>query len=225
MDLVVSAIIDLALYHQSTCMTEPATALYTDLADLPLYNWIELSVSGNMKWLVKDGTVPDDLTEHYETLLNEYQSIVKDTKSQHDHQVKIEYAKLANYIDHVTIAINALRLYGRDEAIITILQTGKPQGLGFERLTYNDLEKDLKLTENYLKMDIVKFEQAKNQLEKMVKAVGDTGVNSKGAFYQEVVSLSKWLGFGIQPKETTVMQYISYLNMLQIEIQANRNKK
>lgn len=207
-------------------MNEPIpTVVFQDLADLPLYNWIELSVSGNMKWLVKDGPMPDDITEHYDTLLNEYQSLVKDTKSQHDHQVKIEYAKLANYIDHVTIAINALRLYGRDEAIITILQTGKPQGLGFERLTYQDLEKDLKLTENYLKMDIVKFEQAKNQLEKMVKVAGDTGVNSKGAFYQELTSLSRWLQFGINPKVTSVMEYISYLNALQLEIQANRGKK
>jgi hypothetical protein len=74
-------------------------------------------------------------------------------------------------------------------------------------------------------MDIVKFEQAKNQLDKMVKAAESNGGNSKGQFYEQITSLSKWLQFGINPKECSVMQYISYLNMLDAEIRANRNKK
>jgi hypothetical protein len=200
------------------------TLLFDDLSDLPLYNWIELAVSQNMKWLVKSGPVPEDLSDHYQELLSEYQIIVKDTKSDIEHKTRVTYAKLANRIDHITIAIGALRIE-RDEDIIRILQTPQPDGLGFERLTYDDLERDLRLTENYLKMDIVKFEQAKNQLDKMVKAAESNGGNSKGQFYEQITSLSKWLQFGINPKECSVMQYISYLNMLDAEIRANRNKK
>ena len=137
------------------------TELYTDLSDLPLYNWIEISVTNNLKWLVKSGEMLEDLTEHFGLLLAEYQSLVKDTKTAHEHTTKVNYAKLANRIDHVQIAVNALRIE-RDEDMIRILR----EKLGFERLTYEDLEKDLKLTENYLKMDIVKFEQAKNQLDR-----------------------------------------------------------
>jgi len=206
--------------------TRPETILYTDLSDLPLYNWIELATSQNLKWLVKSGPMPDDLSDHYQSLLTEYQILVKDTKSDIEHKTRVTYAKLANRIDHIQIAVNALRMHGRDTELIRILQTPQPDGLGFERLKYDDLEKDLKLTENYLKMDIVKFEQAKNQLDKMVKAAETNGtVNSKAQFYEQITSLSKWLQFGINPKETSVMQYISYLNMLDAEIRANRNKK
>lgn len=208
-------------------MTEtppPITELYTDLSDLPLYNWIEVAVSNNLKWLVKSGPIPDDLTDHYQSLLTEYQLLVKDTKTDVEHKIKVTYARLANRIDHIQIAVNALRIE-RDEDIIRILQTPQPDGLGFERLTYEDLEKDLKLTENYLKMDIVKFEQAKNQLDKIIKVSGDSGVNSKQMMYEQIGSLSKWLTFNINPKDTSVMQYITFLNMLDIEIRANRNKK
>lgn len=210
-------------------MTEHAeilpTLLYTDLSDLPLYNWIELACTSNMKWLVKSGPIPDDLSDHYASLLAEYQILVKDTKSDIEHKTRVTYARLANRIDHITVAVNALRFHGRDEDLIRILQTPQPDGLGFERLKYDDLERDLKLTENYLKMDLVKFEQAKNQLDKMVKAAESSGAgNSKGVFYEQITSLSKWLQFGINPKECSVMQYISYLNMLDSEIRANRGK-
>lgn len=201
--------------------TPDLTILYTDLSDLPLYNWIECAVSQNLKWLVNSGPIPDDLTEHYQALLTEYQLLVKDTKSDIEHKTKVTYARLANRIDHIQIAVNALRIE-RDEDIIRILQTPQPEGLGFERLTYEDLERDLKLTENYLKMDIIKFEQAKNQLDKIIKASEHDGVNSKGMFYEQITSLSKWIGFGINAKQTSVIEYVSYLNMLQVEIKANR---
>lgn len=190
------------------------TELYADLSDLPLYNWIEIAVSNNLKWLVKSGEIPEDIDAHYDLLLAEYQELVQDAKSANSHQVKVTYAKLANRIDHVNIALNALRIE-RDEGIIRILRGL----LGFDRLTYDDLEKDIKLTETYLKMDIIKLEQAKNQLDKIFKSAENTsGTTTKGMFYQEITSLSKWLNFGINPKETSVMQYVSYLNMLQLEI-------
>jgi hypothetical protein len=204
--------------------TQPETVLFQDLSDLPLYNWIETAVSGNLKWLVKSGPIPDDLETHYSTLLSEYQSLVKDAKTSNDHSLKVTYALLANRIDHVNIALNALRI-GRDADIIRILQTPPPDGLGFSRLTYDDLEKDIKLTENFLRMDMVKLNQAKAQLEKIFKTAGDTeGVNSKGMFYEQIVSLSKWLQFGINPKETSVIQYISYLNALTDEVKRNEKK-
>lgn len=193
------------------------TELYTDLSDLPLYHWIELATSGNMKWLVKSGPIPEDIADHYEVLLAEYQSLVKDTKSSNDHSIRVTYAKLANRIDHVNIALNVLR-HTRDEGIIAILQAPEPNGLGYDRLAFEDLPKDIKLVETYLKMDIIKFEQAKGQLEKIMKTADTDGVNSKGMFYEQIVSLSKWLSFGINPKETSVIQYISYLNMLMIEV-------
>lgn len=210
--------------HAAEVLPTP-TELYTDLSDLPLYNWIELACTSNLKWLVKSGPIPLDLSDHYASLLAEYQILVKDTKSDIEHKTRVTYARLANRIDHITVAVNTLRIE-RDEELIRILQTPQPDGLGFERLSYDDLERDLKLTENYLKMDIVKFEQAKNQLGKMVKAAESSGAgNSKGVFYEQITSLSKWLQFGINPKECSVMQYISYLNMLDAEIRANRNKK
>jgi hypothetical protein len=201
------------------------TELFQDLSDLPLYNWIETAVSGNLKWLVKSGPIPDDLETHYSELLAEYQSLVKDAKTSNDHSLKVTYALLANRIDHVNIALNALRM-GRDADIIRILQTPQPNGLGFSRLTYDDLDKDIKLTENFLRMDMVKLNQAKAQLEKIFKTAGDTdGVNSKGMFYEQITSLSKWLQFGINPKETSVIQYVSYLNALTDEVKRNKNKK
>lgn len=202
--------------------TTDLTILYTDLCDLPLYNWIELAVSQNLKWLVKSGPIPDDLTDHYQTLLTEYQLLVKDTKTDIEHKLKVEYAVLANRIDQVNLALSALKMHGYDEDIIRILQADKPQGLGFWRVNFEDLNKGIELVETFLAHDKKRFEQAKNQLDKIIKASAHDGGNSKGMFYEQIVSLSKWIGFGINPKQTSVIEYVSYLNMLQVEIKANR---
>lgn len=199
-------------------IAEPSYELYQDCSEIPLYNWIKLAVTANHKWLIKSGKTEDDLSEAYEAIFTEYTSLVKDVRSTQELRLKIAITSLANRIDQVKLCVSHLR-FERDEKLIEILRND----LGFYRLAYDDLDKDLNLTETLMRTDTIKFEQKKQQYEKMVGDVSDSG-NGEVDFYEQVQVLSKWLGFSINPKNTSLMQYIVYLNALKLEIKNSQIK-
>lgn len=198
--------------------------LYADCSELPLYNWVKLACTGSLTWLIKTGICSDGgiLQQRYELITGEYGTLIKDTKATQELKLKIQLTQLANKIDQVNVAVHALRTLGRDENIIAILRSPIPIGLGFGRLSYVNLEHDLKLTESYLQMDVVRFKQRSGEMATLVEKAASKGSgSSEGEFYSEIASLSKWIDFGIAPRDTSVMQYISYLNMLKLEIKNN----
>lgn len=174
--------------------------------------------------MVKSGACWDEaaLTERYAELVTEYGTLVKDAKTTQELKLKIALTQLANKIDQVNIAVHTLRTFGWNEDVVRILRAPVPVGLGFTRLSYapEKLEADLKFTETFLQMDIVRFKQRSVDMETLLKKAGG-GVNSEAEFYGEITMLSKWLGFGIHPKETSLLQYVGYLNMLKAEIKNN----
>lgn len=197
--------------------------LYNDCSELPLWNWIKIAVTADLVYLVKEGSFNNDrLQDHYEAIKEEYTTLVKDTRSTQELKTKISLTQLANRIDHVNTALHILRTSGFDVDVIALLRGPLPYGLGFARLDYKDLERDIKLTESYLQMDVVKFNQRKADLDKLTKSA-EGAVNNEGSFYEEISYLSKWLGFGINPRECTLIQYISYLNALKLEIKSQQN--
>lgn len=191
--------------------------LYNDCSELPLYRWIKLAVTGDYKWLIKTGKTKDDLADHYHKVYTEYTSLVKDVRSTQELKLKIAVSTTAKRIDHIQICVNLLRVK-RDEKLIHLLQNE----LGFSRLTYIDLDKDLTLTETLMRSEIVKYEQKRIQLEKMFTDMAD-GDNGELEFYEQIRILAKWLTFNIDPHTTSVIQYISYLNALKLEIKNNQN--
>lgn len=196
-----------------TKVNDAETILYADCSEIPLYNWIKIAITGNHKWLVKSGPVSNDLSEHYEFIYAEYQTLVKDTKSSHELTLKINLAQTANRIDIIKVCIHQLRLE-KDERLISILHS-----LGFNRLTYTDLEKDLKLTETYLQSDIIKFQQKKIQYEKMsVEDGGGITGAVEADFYNQISIIEKWKGSAIDVYNYSVIKWVSDLNQLKAEI-------
>lgn len=211
---------------QSLPISKPHYVLYNDCSELPLFNWVKLVCSGDLKWIVSEGRCEDakELQEQYTKLVAEYSTLIRDTRTTQELKLKIQVTQLANKIDQVNVAMHALRTGGRDLEIIRILRTPVPNGLGFGRLSYVNLEHDLKLTESYLKMDEVRYKQRSLEIETLLKKAEANGGNSESDFYSEISSLSKWLGFGIAPRETTVIQYVSFLNQLKLEIKNSERK-
>lgn len=204
------------IFKKTLKIIKPPYELYQDCSLLPLFNWIKIAVTGDYKWLIKAGETDDDLSATYEAIFTEYTSLVKDVRSAQELRLKIAITTLANRIDHIKICIEQLRIE-RDERIVSILQNK----LGFHRLTYIDLDKDLGLTETFMRSDIVKFEQNKIQHEKMFENIGDGG-NTEADFYEQISMLEKWKGYAINPHTTSVLQYVIYVNQLKHEIKNNQ---
>lgn len=211
-------------FNRRSIQISKTSSVYKDCSELPVYNWIKLAVTGDLQWLMKEGgdegiqsNETGRLQSLYEAILAEYGTLIKDTKTSQELRLKIDITTIAHRIDHVRVCVNLLRIE-RDEKLIDILRTK----LGFARLNYEDLKRDLDLTETYLKADIVKFEQRKGQYEKLTE--GEIGSGTEADFYEQVAILSKWLTFGIDVYKTSVLQYVSYLNQLKNEIKNQNNK-
>lgn len=194
------------------------TILYAGCSELPLYRWIKLACTGDHKWLIKSGPVID-VSDQYAAIYAEYQTLVKDTRSSQELTLKIGIVQLANRIDVIKICIHQLRIE-RDERIIEILHK-----LGFTRLKYIDLEKDLKLTETYCQSDVVKLTQKQNQYTKMVGEIDGNGT-AESDFYNQISIIEKWKGSAIDVHSYSVMHWVSDLNNLKAEIrEAEKNRK
>lgn len=190
--------------------------LYRDCSELPLYNWIKLAITGSHKWLIKSGDTDDDLSDSYAAIFTEYTSLVKDIRTVQELKLNISINTLANRIDHINICINHLRIE-REERLISILQNE----LGFYRLSYTDLQKDLDLTETLTRSDIVKLEQKKQHYAKMIVETDSGTNNDESAFYEQISVVEKWKGYAINPHTVSLLQYIVYLNQLKTEIKNN----
>ncbi len=179
-------------------------SVYSTCADLPLYNWIELCVTGDLKWLVKSGE-PTDLSEAYLALADEYSEVAKDPQALHTLTLKKQIAILNNKLVCIQLAVDHLQTV-RNEEVIAILR----KDLGFASLNYADLEKDLPRTINLAKSMYAKLQILEKQLGEQVKKSG--GEVTREGYYSELAIIGKWAGFQIQPKKYSVMEYIVLKN-------------
>lgn len=207
------------IFNRKKAILADVYETYNDCSELPLFNWIKLAVTGDHKWLLKSGTTNDDLSNIYDAIIAEYTSIIKDVRSTQEHKLKIAVNTLAKRIDHINIAVAQLRIE-RDERLIAILR----EQLGFSRLTYVDLDKDLDLTLTFIKSDIIKFEQKKIQLLALIEQAEESSDNGEVAAWENVTMLEKWLSISINAKDCSIMRYLVYLNTLKLEIKNNQIK-
>ena len=178
---------------------------------MPLYNWIELCVTGDLKWLVKEGT-PDGLTETYLNIADEYAEVSKDEKSGRILRLKIQIATLNNRLICIESAVQFLSVVRSDE-VIDILRTK----YGFYSLKYDNLDVDLRRTLSIAKRDYVKLKMAEDDLSKLVNSGG--GEIKREDFYSELAVLGKWANMQISPKNYTVMEYIVLKNAFKADKQ------
>lgn len=183
---------------------QPSGCSYQSCAELPLYNWIELCVTGDLKWLIKEGT-PENLTDTYLNIADEYAELSKDEKAGRVLRLKIQIATLNNKLICIESACNFLSVT-RNEEVIDILRNK----LGFISLKYDNLDVDLAKTISIAKSDHVRLKKAEKSLSDMLANGG--GEIKREDFYTELAVLSKWANRQISPHTHSLMEYIVLKN-------------
>lgn len=183
-----------------TNLEQPSGHIYQSCSELPLYNWIELCVTGELKWLIREGN-PTDLAEAYLKIADEYAEVSKDEKAGRVLRLKIQIATLNNKLICIESAVNFLAIQRNDE-VINILRTQ----YGFNSLKYDNLDEDLRKTISKAKTDHVKLKTLENQLNQLVSSGG--GTIKREDFYSELAILGKWAGRQISAQTHTVMEYL-----------------
>lgn len=167
---------------------------YTSVYDLPLYNFIQISLyNEHEKWLVKPET--------WEKILTQYSELSGDKNMSHMFNLVRQITYLTNRLNVIELLVKQLNVR-RIQGLVDLLKND----LGF-KLTFDDLQADLKRVVSLSKADVIKLKLAQKQYDDLKSKSG--GEVTESDWIDEISVLSKFQGYAIKQKETTVGEYLS----------------
>lgn len=185
---------------QNSSNTSKTGLVYKSISDLPLHNFIEITITGDLKWLIIEGE-PQDLDEHWANIYSEYDDVVGAGGESKGLSLAKQITMLTNKLTVIKNLIQYLRVK-RSERLIELLTAD----YGF-KFKYTDLQKDLNRTETLLKTDELKLIKLTADYEKLSESKGMT----REDFTDILVSLSKHLGYMPNKHKITVAEYVSMI--------------
>jgi hypothetical protein len=160
--------------------------------------------TGNLAYLIISGK-PGSLEVAWAKIYEEYLSLTNDTKFSTTFRIKKDIYYLTNKLQIISTIVTHLEDRYNSELCKHL------RSLGFNlKFTQESINKDLELVAKLSKSIILRVQQLNKEyatLTKEEKAV------TKQDYYDAMASLEKFRGGGIDPKTTTLMQFISLFNL------------
>lgn len=177
-------------------INETAKSDFTNCSDLPFINFIKITVTGDLKWLGRCAD-PEAL---WQSIHSEYTELSGDTSNTRGLELAKQIGYLTNRINITNMIIYHLSIRGRIDELIDELKN-----MGY-RLSYSDLDADLKRTISLSKSDHVKLQAAQTQYDAL-----ETGDKvTEFSWYQTLSALAKHRQVNvINPALITVIEYIA----------------
>ncbi len=204
--------------------TSSAT-LHQSCSTLPLSNFLEIIITGELRWLIRDGSPSDaELAEAWTAILEEYGTHVKTEKSDSVFACWKRIKKLQADIQFIEKSVMVLK-HQYDEEIAEWLSSK-----GFGQVEYStDREKYLRSLygiETGSKTLIVLLNQTEAEYQTLTAGQAEdtsTPEEKRMRYEKEIALLGKFQGFRIVKEKITVLEYCAILNNY-IE-ESNRLKK
>lgn len=192
---------------------------YRDCADLPLWNWIEVTVTKDLKYLVKTGNVASaELLDIWTAINDEYRTLMRDLDNNYGFELRKEIAVADQDLLTITAVVNQLRIR-RNEELISILQNN----FNF-RLKYVDLNTDLDRTLRQWENRLVQLRLKEKELSDLKSTEAPKEI-TRFDMIEQLRVLSEFQGYHIKMKEVSVAEYIAVYNAfkMDVEIKLARN--
>lgn len=184
---------------------------YTNCADLPLWVWVEINETKDLKYLLIKGNLPvERLVEIWSNLNDEYRQLIRDVDNNHSFDLKKQTFTEDKDLITITAIVNQLRIRRNDE-LIEILKND----FNF-RLNYVDLTRDLDMTLKQAKFRGFQLKEKEKQLESL--ATGGKSFD-KFEFIEQLVVLSEFQGYHLKLKELSLAEYIAVYNRFKADIE------
>lgn len=196
-----------------------ARSTYKSCSDLPLYNFIQILVYDDKNLLYNRPKKPwhkaADLDSIWDSIFMQYIEESKDDRSKAVLELMKEISFISNKLEIIQQCVNLLaNVPSVDgyEKTISILKT-----YGFQyQFTNETIIKDLQRTVKSAKQIIIERDQLKTQLSEINKNEQERATEKD--FSVHLANISSALHLTIDPKSTTVMQYIGYLEVFNAKV-------
>lgn len=188
--------------------------MYRTCEELPLYNFIKIAVHNDLSWLNADAPEQGtQLKQVWEAILEEYNSLSGNTKSAHVLSLVKEITILNNKLYVIQSCVDFLQ-HTRSEELIQILKD-----MHF-RFTYSPetMQKDLKLTVSSAKTLLMQRREAQKEYEVLQ---GKEEPLTEKDFYALLTQLSKYNGYKIDAKQTSVLEFTVLMDQYNQSIPAS----
>lgn len=196
---------------------------FKSCSDLPLEIFIQILVHDDKSLLYsrpnKPWYKPVYLQELWDSIFMEYIELSNDDRSKAILELQKEIATLSHklfIIQQSVTLLSQIQDVSGYQLTIGILKT-----YGFNyKFTNETLINDLRKTVKSAKQLIIKRDQFKSELEDINKNEQEKATEKD--FYVHLANISEAMGFAVDPKNTTVMQYIGYLDRFNVKIKHER---
>lgn len=180
---------------------------------MPLYNFIKVLTTDNLKWLLsdKDGwRLKPDLDEVWERIFMDYTERKKDPNSQQTFEI-IKTIRTLEY--KIKIAKASIELLAKVDDLSEFKPTIsalKSETNYYGAFTKQSLAKDLKQCLARLKLMIARHSEAYEEYKSISQ--DDQAKAKESDFTEQIVVLEQTFGFFIETRKISVAKYISYLS-------------
>ena len=180
--------------------------LYSGCFDMPMYNFIKC-INGDLRGAKKFTLLfyNEALTKKlFNKIYVEYIDLIQDSQK----TFKIALIKSVTFLETKQILFYTLAEFSTRNEIIPLIETYKKLGFFIDP---NNVEKSIKLAHSKFKTDLLKLQQQRKDLENLLKEEDKNKNNSANpaSIYTE---LSKFQQYRIDPRKTTVEEFVSISN-------------
>lgn len=186
---------------------------YTSCDELPLYNFIKVVVTGNYSWLVKEGEAkdPDYLNTLWLLITKEYNESAGDMTSAHAFNLFKDINILNDRMALVQMIVMFLTRYN------TVELREMLQSMGFSYdFTDESMATDLKMTIQDCKVLLEEMREYERDYQAIIE-VNESSKPTEKEYFRILAQLSKFMGFRIDAKTSTVLEFLEYMSLARVE--------
>lgn len=196
---------------------------FKSCSDLPLHNFIQILIHDDKSWLYsrpnKAWYKPADLINLWDEIFLEYIELSNDDRSRAVLELQKEIETLSNKLLIIQQSVTLLSNIDDVAGYLPTIAILKTYGFNYQ-FTNETLINDLRKTVKSAKQIIILRDQFKSELNEINKNEQEKATEKD--FYVHLANISETMGFAVDPKNTTVMQYIGYLDRFNVKIKHER---
>ena len=147
----------------------------------------------------------DELQAAWNEILFEYSSLIDSENSQYLFSISKKISLLSCDISFIEGAIVVLKAFHDQEIVDILRQMGYPLIEGYK-------EKDLDRIVSLAKTLVYEFNELQDEMNK-IQTVASGKAQTESDFDKTIALLSKFQGYAIRPKETTVTEFCGIFNL------------
>lgn len=187
-------------------LTTSLSTFHRSCKTLPLFAFVEAYCNNDLSLLILSGTpTEEELATAWQEIIFEYSSLIKSENSDYLFELEKKIALSGHHIFYVDNATMFLRFQHSLEIVNEL------RNLGYD-LPDMPQENDLNKVVSIAKTIVFDLAEMRDEYERLTNTVNGKK-QTEDDFYKTIAALSKYQGYRMEPKSTTMTEFCAVFNL------------